>query len=307
MWFVFDGEKAEMFEKEMSGKKIGTVNTAEGEIVLIYKTTNLLMFNKNKKETPPAQLYPLLKSNLQKQIRRGEKEAITTASMMLDLDEFELLRRLSIIAAEDVILSQETSRIVWYMAAVSKRFILSEKDKRFILRYVNSLIECRNCRRLEIDENENENDKRNEKLKMSEVLKSNHPEKNKLAGILFRYYFGGLSGDLPMLSELCDDILQGRDLDMLMKDDRSNIIDLPPLKFCEAAIDFHIYPNLLSLIKQDTNIDENVIKSCIWQCSSRINYRYKELTDLNHIWIKIYPSFLHHTKIYLSKIVKKYF
>ena len=301
MWFVFDGNVAEMFGSEVEGKKIGSVNTAEGEMTLIYKTNNLLMFNKNKKEPPPAQLYPLLKSNLQKQIRRGEKEAITTASLMLDLDEFELLRRLSIIAAEDVILSQETSRIVWYMAAVSKRLILCEKDKKFILNYVNSLVQFGKCRRLEICDEK----KLNSNLKMSEVLKSNHPEKHKLAGILFRYYFGGLSGDLPMLSELCDDILRCGELRCVMTKDE--VISLPALKFCEAAIDFHIYPNLLVLIKQDTNIEENVIKSCIWQCSSRINYRYKETSDLNHIWSKIYPSFLHHTKVYLSKIIKKYF
>ena len=299
MWFVFDGDVAEMFESEVSGKKIGSVNTAEGEVVLIYKTNNLLMFNKNKKEPAPAQLYPLLKSNLQKQIRRGEKEAITTASMMLDLDEFELLRRLSIIAAEDVILSQETSRIVWYMAAVSKRLILSEKDKKFILNYVNSLVHYPKCRRLEIC-----NEKRNSSLKMSEVLKSDCADKHKLAGILFRYYFGGLSGDLPMLSELCDDILHDGRLEVIMTEE---VISLPPLKFSEAAIDFHIYPNLLGLIRQDTNIEENVIKSCIWQCSSRINYRYKEESDLYPIWQKIYPSFLHHTKSYLSKVVKKYF
>jgi hypothetical protein len=139
---------------------------------------------------------------------------------------------------------------------------------------------------------------------MTEILQSNHPEKNKLAGILFRYYFGGLSGDLPMLSELCDDILQGRDLDIIIKNE---VINLSSLKFSEAAIDFHIYPNLLTLIKQDTNIDENVVKSCIWQCSSRINYRFPEPTDLGLMWNKIRPSFLHHSKIYLSKIVKKYF
>lgn len=303
MWFVFDGDEAEMFDEEIKGKKIGAVNTPEGQVVLIYKTTNLLMFNKNKNLQAPAQLYPLLKSNLQKQIRRGEKEAITTASLMLDLDAFELLRRLSIIAAEDVIISQETSRIVWYMAAVSKRLILSEKDKQYILQYVNSLIGYGKCRRLEL-ENGKEREMRNNKLKMCEILKSSHPKKHKLAGILLRYYFGGLSGDLPMLSELCDDILQGRELISILKNE--NII-LPNLKFCEAAIDFHIYPNLLTLIKQDTNIDENVIKSCIWQCSSRINYRYQEITDLTHIWNKIRPSFLHHTKVYLSKIIKKYF
>jgi hypothetical protein len=299
MWFVFDGDKAEMFDKEMEGKIVGTVKTAEGEVTLIFKTANLLMFNKTKKETAPAQLYPLLKSNLQKQIRRGEKEAITTASLMMDLDQFELLRRLSIIAAEDVILSQETSRIVWYMAAVSKRLILSEKDKKFILSYVNSLIQYPKCRRLGLRD-----EIRNSNLKMTEILQSNHPEKNKLAGILFRYYFGGLSGDLPMLSELCDDILQGRDLDIIIKNE---VINLSSLKFSEAAIDFHIYPNLLTLIKQDTNIDENVVKSCIWQCSSRINYRFPEPTDLGLMWNKIRPSFLHHSKIYLSKIVKKYF
>lgn len=299
MWFVFDGSKAEMFGSEMSGKKIGSVKTVEGEVTLVFKTSNLLMFNKNKIEAPPAQLYPLLKSNLQKQIRRGEKEAITTASMMMDLDQFELLRRLSIIAAEDVILSQETVRIVWYMAAVSKRLILQEKDKKFILSYVNSLLKYPKSRRLEIG-----NEERNCKLKLSEILKSNHPEKNKLAGILFRYYFGGLAGDLPMLSELCDDILQGRELESILKDGEVNI---PQLKFCDAAIDFHIYPNLLTLIKQDTNIEENVIKSCIWQCSSRINYRFQEESDLNLIWERISPSFRHHTKVYLSKIIKKYF
>ncbi len=296
MYFIFDGVEAGIY-REKRGKEVGKVNTGEGIVEIRYVTNNAVMLNKSKKEMPP-QLYPLLKSNLQKQVRRGEKEAVVTASMMMDINDFEFLRRLSIIAGEDVELSVETSTIVWYMAAVSKGFVLCVKDKEFILQYVSNLCEHKVCRRLELSVK-----KLNNELSMKEILESRHEDKEKLAGILFRIYFGGLSGDLPMMSALCDDFLQGRRLDCL--ENKGRIISV--LKFTDSAVDFHIYPNLISLIAQDTSIEEEIIRKTIWECSSRINCRFVEKSNLNAVWTRISPSFTFHTKTYLSKIIKKYF
>ena len=298
MYFVYDGKKAWITSEKVKGKGVGSVNTKEGVVSIVYQTTSIFLINKNTKKENVTQLFPLLKSNLQKQIRRGDKEAVTTANMMLDLNDFELLRRLSIIAAEDVTLSQETSVIVWLMAAVSKRYILSPKDKNFILQYVFSLTQYFHCRRLELHEKLNDN------LCMKDVLESSYKDKEKLAGILFRVHFGGLSGDLPMLAELCDDFLKsGRKLESILT---QQAYEICPLKICDAAIDFHIYHDLLHLIQEDIGIDEDIIKRCIWECSSRINFRFAEQTTLQNTWERIKPSFLFHTKTYLSKVIKKY-
>jgi hypothetical protein len=289
MYFVFDGEEARLTKNIVKGKEIGIINNTK----IIYSGDRLYMFNrdKDKKETP-AQLFPLLKSNLQKQVRRGELESIITASIMLDLNDFELL---SIIAGEDVELSVETSVIVWYMTAVSKGLILSPLDKEFILNYVYSCTIYPKCRRLE--------------LKNFDLLylKGNelHPDREKIDAILFRNCFGGLCNDLPMMDRLCKDFLySGNRL--------KSILQIRPilnakLKILDSAIDFHIYPNLITLIEQDTKISPEVIKKTIWECSSRINFRFPEITSLQPIWEKIEPSFNYHTKVYLSKIIKRYF
>lgn len=298
MHFVFDGNEAKISSKK-TGKEIGKINTVEGVVEIRYVTNNPILLNKSKKEMP-AQLYPLLKSNLQKQIRRGEKEAVITASMMMDINNFEFLRRLSIIAGEDVEFSAETSVIIWYMAAVSKGFVLCSKDKEFILKYVASLCEHKVCRRLSMKE-----DNLNDKLTMKEILESNHEDKEKLAGIVFRIYFGGLSGDLPMMSLLCDDFLKNERRLVYFTNERIEFGSI--LKFTDSAIDFHIYPNLVSLISKDTGVSEEIIRKTIWECSSRTNYRFPEKSTLDDVWTQIYSSFNFHTKSYLSKILKKFF
>jgi hypothetical protein len=281
------------------------------------------MFDKSKKEI--AKIFPLLKSNLQKQIRRGEKEALATASLMLNMNNFEFLRRLSIIAAEDVELSIETTVIVWLMSATSKGFVLTPFHKNYILSYITSLLSHPICRRLIIrnrgrdgvlnggggeDELEEEGEGiYNEKLSLSEIMNSDYPDKEMLAAIHFRISFGGLKGDSLMISRLCDEIIKsGRRLTYLKKEECLKMENIKnenikngneKLRITDSAIDFHIYSKLLLLIEKDTGIDVNTIKSTIWECSSRINYRYPEKSSLTHIWEKISPSFTFHTKNYL--------
>merc|ERR1712224_473421 len=68
---------------------------------------------------------PILKSNLQKCIRRSkEMKAVATAYLMLNIDPSSILRRLPIIYIEDVHIDISFATIVWYMIAVSKNYKL---------------------------------------------------------------------------------------------------------------------------------------------------------------------------------------
>ena len=116
--------------------------------------------------------------------------------------------------------------------------------------------------------------------------------------------YGGLQGDLPMISRVCDELLKsGRPI--------SHINSTTPhrlsLKFNDASIDFHVYPDLLNKISKDTGIDPKLIKSTIWHCSSGLNYRFTDTENFEYfkpVWDKIHKSFTFHSKIYLEKILQ---
>ncbi len=301
LYFVYDGEKALMKSEQPSGNTVGTVKWRDENIIITLIYTLPFQVDKVRKTT--NSLYPLLKSNLQKQIRRKEIEAVTTCNLMLDLNDFECLRRLSVIAAEDVEITKETSVIVWLMSALSKSFSLSAIHKQFILSYVANLVNHPICRRLEIGKLDGYH------TDINEIMNSDYLDKEILAGVLFRISYGGLKGDLPMISSLCGEVLKaGRRLSNYA----NNIInyDNVELKFSDAAVDFHIYPHLCELISKDTNIDPELVKRVIWTCSSGINYRYHSSVSKNsdyEVWAKISQSFYLHTKTYLYNVVKKYF
>jgi hypothetical protein len=322
-YFIYDGTEAYLthkvkeVEKKQELKEVGSVNCKEGIVKLMYNKPFMKNVNKklNGNGNGNEAIFPVLKSNLQKQVRRGYKEAVSTAEAMMEMNEFELLRRLSIIAAEDVILCSEISNIVWLMTAVSKGFILNANMKKFVLNTVYNLTMYPTCRRLQILKNKEYNGLK-EELTLNDILTSSFEKKELLAGIFFRYYFGGLSGDLPMLSRLCDDYLvsslegkQGKqELISINQKDlfvSLEILENPnsQLSICDAAIDFHVYPKLLELIKEDTGYSSELIKRCIWECSSRLNFRYKEETELLEMWKKIENSFLYHSKTYLAKLL----
>jgi hypothetical protein len=86
---------------------------------------------------------PLLKSNLQKAVRRCENEiAIQTSLAILQKEPMELLRRLPIIYIEDVCLMDSYPIVVWLMMADKDYGRLSKTDIDIILNIVNSLCNC---------------------------------------------------------------------------------------------------------------------------------------------------------------------
>ena len=85
----------------------------------------------------------LLKSNLQKAIRRCETDiAIKTSIVMIEKDAIEFLRRLAIIYIEDVCLFDSYSIVVWLMM-IEKEHTIDMNDINILLHIVKNLCECR--------------------------------------------------------------------------------------------------------------------------------------------------------------------
>lgn len=93
---------------------------------------------------PRYSLYvPLLKSNLQKAIRRKERDAaLRTAWWLLAKEPTELLRRLPVILCEDTQAHAGLlTEIVWLMAATSKGYQLTWSDAAIVMAAVATALE----------------------------------------------------------------------------------------------------------------------------------------------------------------------
>ena len=81
---------------------------------------------------------PLIKSNLQKAVRRCDNQiAIQSALVLIQMAPMELLRRLPIIYIEDVCLMDSYSIVVWLMMADKDYSALKKRDIDIILNIVN--------------------------------------------------------------------------------------------------------------------------------------------------------------------------
>ena len=316
---MYDGTEAQLVQECPNEKmyEVGKVKWRNTDYT-VYLLSNVPFTLTKYNNTNPA-LFSLLKSNLQKQIRRKDIHAVSTCEEMLSLNPFECLRRLSIIAAEDVEISKETSVIVWLMSAVSKGYVLSDSQKKYVLIYVPNLCGHKICRRLVIS---SVYDLSIFDTTLELLLSSTHPNKHQLAGIFFRTCYGGLVGDIPMLNRMCGyeiykfntRINNQQTKDQTKDQTNNNLLSFKnrlmiktDLSIHEAAVDFHIYPSLCEDISKDTNVDVNIIKTVIWECSSRINLRQLENASINNqeLWKIIKKSYNYHTKKYLNDLFEK--
>lgn len=287
MYFIYDGKEARLSQNICEGYEVGRVNWKPINIPVVL--VSKLPFKSNKTNNSNNALYNILKSNLQKQIRRKDICAVATCEAMLELNVFDCLRRLVIISAEDVEISKQTSVIVWLMSSASKNYCLSKRDINFVLGYVNNLVNHNTTSLLKIS---------NEKLiSINDILNSNHPDKEYIAGIFFRTAYGGMKGDIEMLNKTCSYTLNN----VLFEFKHSLVINTE-LKIHEAAIDFHVWPDLCDVISKDTNLSCDIVKELIWNCSSKINKRYSN-NETDKRWDLIKDSFYLHGKKYLEKVL----
>ena len=206
---------------------------------------------------------PLIKSNLQKAIRRCENQiAIQSALALIQMAPLELLRRLPIIYIEDVCLMDSYSIVVWLMMADNNYQKLTNMDIDIILNIVNSLCNCKTY--FNYIKTDNIYEYTHETLEFSTELLS----------LYYRSQYGGMKGDMQMLKVAIDYYIKHPSEivnTQYNNVDYSNIAG--EIEVLIEAIDFHCYPNMLHILNKLTYVNKDMIKMCIWYAESGYNVR----------------------------------
>lgn len=238
---------------------------------------------------------PLLKSHLQKCVRRGlDDKSIRTAFHLMRLDFLAFCRRLPIIMVEDTGLHQSLSIVVWLMMAQP-----DIQPTRPIVRYLLGIV-----RQLAIDPSYerdvalcSENQAETNFTELGEI--SDLTRRTLLMSLLARKCYGGMKGDTRLLQQIVDwhyhqpePVLPSR---MLAPITRIRVIDYLGLSELElSGADFHCFPKILTSIhRQHLEYGESEIKTAIWQHSSSINFRTPTYQDKETlvVWQTIQPTY----------------
>lgn len=207
---------------------------------------------------------PLLKSNLQKAIRRGINiVAMASALAIWQKDPNELVRRLSVICIEDVCLMDSYPVLIWLMMADTHCQVGTDTIY-FILKLVNMLCNC------------------GDSFDHSFVAQSNAftheslqdvKRHDVLLSLYYRQKYGGLKGDMEMLTNAISyySVNHKQIVKMCIGDIDCDFTG--GLEILDSAIDFHPFPYILDNISKRTGLDKSLIQEFIWFAESAVNFR----------------------------------
>lgn len=241
-------------------------------------------FNFLKSKKSNKQITSLLKSSLQKQIRRRLNSSFNTCKELLYTDSFELFRRLIVISFEDVIPNVHTSLLCWLMAASSKNLVINSLIETFIYNYIKILLETKDYLIFKDNTNTNINI-----MTLGCINKFNHDQKNIIKSIYFRTAYGGLKGDLIMINNVLYHYLNDN---IQLKEYNPNIFKNKihisgPLKIHICAIDHHIYPAIIDFLYSKFNYkykySKELLQTIIWECNSKKNTRKDQYVNSEYI------------------------
>jgi hypothetical protein len=218
---------------------------------------------------------PVLKSNLQKAIRRHRVDiALTTTIALLQKDPTEFLRRLPIIYIEDVCLCDSYPIITWFMMT-DKEYSLTNQDIAIILSIVKDL--CDVSAYYMYDSND---DCSEIAFDLSHESLQQFDHKDCLLALYYRHLYGGTKGDMQMIQNSIYYYAKNQSeihgtthttLDLTVLNQQVDII--------EEAIDFHPLPHMLGEIRKRIRsergiyITDQIIKMHIWFAESGVNFR----------------------------------
>lgn len=269
MFFVSDGTHASITHTQPhKGVCVGCVRLRVGTLLHLWFRTEIAFVPVPEKHEG---LYgALLKSQVQKCVRRGKGAvAVATARAMLGTARgvTELLRRLPVIAVEDVGPVEWLPQLVWFMSAglKDKRLLRWPVLLDWLLGAVLNLAECRS-------EDAVEN------AAVAQALR-------------IRASYGGMPGDLELLRQRAVGglALAGDPVTPLP------FRDVAPLKHDEvlsAAADFHCLPTLPDEVaaRLDGQVTAAQVRAAIWHCSSARNVRRAKTPEyraLKPLWTTI--------------------
>jgi hypothetical protein len=236
---------------------------------------------------------PLLKSNLQKAIRRGHNNiAIQSAIQLIYLDKMQFLRRLPIIYVEDVCLMDSFPMVIWLMMA-DKYYTLTHLDINILLHCINGLCDCKKA----VGYMEN-----SVSTKYTHEYLENLDNHTQLLSLYYRSLYGGMGRDMHMLEDAI-----GYYIAHPQNIERTNYGSIDFCEICNMhieilveAIDFHPFPYMLSILEKKTRLDKMVIREYIWNVESGYNIR-KSLTIRNSNKYKANPQW-HIISQYLEEV-----
>jgi hypothetical protein len=215
---------------------------------------------------------PLIKSNLQKAVRRRDNQiAIQSALALIQTAPMELLRRLPIIYIEDVCLMDSYSIVVWLMMADKDYGTLKKRDINIILNIVNSLCDCKSY--FNYIKNDYNYAFTHETLQFV-------PNGSQLLSVYYRSEYGGMKGDMQMLKVAIDYYRMHPTEVKITEYGNINYSNIErEIEVLVEAIDFHCYPHMLNILNKITHINKETIKMCIWFVESGYNVRKPETQE----------------------------
>ena len=221
----------------------------------------------------PSKNLSVLKSNLQKCVRRGlVSKAVKSAYAIWCISPMELLRRLPIIIVEDTLPFPGLITLTWYMMAVSKGYVLSSDEVSWILGVVYT-----------ITENIKTTQKVYQTYEVEEESK-NPIQRDLVWSMIFRRSYGGMKGDVEMLKRL-EGYWSSKESPSLEVEpiDLDSLGSYKKSMYITAAIDQHCFsfiPKKIRELHPDLSVEE--IASVIWKCRSSVNFRNpRDVSDRN--------------------------
>jgi len=245
----------------------------------------------------------LLKSALQKAVRRNKVEkAVRCAKSLIEVDEYQFLRRLPIIILEDGILHPEYDKVISLLKRVSKKAErLKGNEKRLLINVVAQIAKCEYVDDWMDTGYAAANQKREMELRMwvkenyNKIFKLPEKERELLMGIKYRSLIGGMAGDIEMLNHYFNlwakRFVTGEwDVERIKKYFPEINLNYSEVKMAERedilleAVDFHCSPLLNILMKKDWVVNlikenypnlsvEEALKGIIWKLRSGVTVK----------------------------------
>lgn len=223
-------------------------------------------------KTKKIRAISLLKSNIQKAVRLGKiNEALISSFNLIKIDFISFIRRLIIIAIEDVALIESFPILVWFMMSYPN-FELTNEIIQYLLLNVYTLCVFK------------KKYTPNSHIYTLDYEKYNYKDEY-LNSLIIASEYGGFKGDVKLFNRYINSTdkpiipLQIKNLVIQRSITKNDIIP--------SAIDFHCYPFILDKLSVMTNLNIDTLKRLIWINSSSINFRKKHKYIDIEVWKKI--------------------
>lgn len=229
---------------------------------------------------------PLLKSNLQKAVRRGDIDvAIISAYNLITKNFWQFIRRLVIISIEDTSFLENTDFLVWCMVAYPN-FDINNDIIQYLLTTVYAMTRSKKALKIK-------------KIDEFPVVDIEHNIKFPL---LIRSEYGGLKGDMKMINYLCSKDITDKMIIKVPKKGLKITRGFYKSDIIPESIDFHISKKLIPYVISQTDIkDPELIKKIIWFNNSAYNIRKKSKVFETEKWELIKPAVKEFQKKYVIR------